>query len=295
MLSTAGGRRRARPPRPLILVALVALALSAAGAQGPERVLEAEAAQPQPLVKAEELARLLGVEIQTAGETLVLRGGGVVLTAFAGGAEVVVGGPGAGEASLSAPVERREDGWWLPLDAGDPFGLARTGPATLAGPDGQVWSLRVRPPPETSSRSAVRARVLRPAAGAVAVELRSAPAQGGAERRAWLTDLALVPLIAPEVREAVDDALAEAGAARALLLVVTARSDGARAEGVAIEADGRELLAPGERHATLAGDAEAIGPEAPWLALVWLPPGTRLDRPLTVRWQGAEVEVTFRR
>jgi hypothetical protein len=258
-------------------------------------VLEAEAAEPQPLVAAEDLARLLGVELQTAGEALVLRGGGVVLTAFAGSAEVVVGGAGAGEASLSGPVVRRDDGWWLPLDAGDPFGLARTGPTTLAGPDGQVWTLRIRPPPAAPSRAPVRARVLRPSPGAVAVELRSTPAPGGAERRAWLTDLGLVPLIAPEVREAVDAALAEAGAARALLLVVTARAEGARAEGVAIEAGGRELLSAGERHVTLAGDAEAIGPEAPWLALVWLPLGTRLDRPLTVRWEGAEAEVTFRR
>ena len=274
---------------------LGALALGAAAAQAPERVLEAEAAEPQPLVAAADLARLLGVELQTSGEALVLRGGGVVLTAFAGSPEVVVGGANAGEASLSAPVEAREDGWWLPLDAGDPFGLARTGPATLTGPRGRSWTLRIRPPPAAPSRPAVRARVLRPAPGAVAVELRASAGPGAAERRAWLTDLGLVPLIAPEVREAVDAALAEAGAARALLLVVTARTDGARTEGVAIEADGRELLASGERHVTLAGDADAIGPEAPWLALVWLPPGTRLDRPLTVRWEGAEAEVTFRR
>jgi hypothetical protein len=271
------------------------LALGVAGAQGAERVLDAEAADPQPLVAAEDLARLLGVELQASGETLVLRGGGVVLTAFAGSAEVVVGGAGAGEGSLSAPVEKRVDGWWLPLDAGDPFGLARTGPATLTGPGGRSWRLRVRPPPAAPSRPAVRARILRPSPGAVAVELRSADGADAAERVAWLTDLALVPLIAPEVREAVDAALAEAGATRALLLVVTARTDGSRTEGVSIDADGRELLSSGERHVTLAGDAESIGPQAPWVALVWLPPGTRLDRPLTVRWEGALVEVAFRR
>ncbi|NBC95326.1 MAG: hypothetical protein GVY27_03105, partial [Deinococcus-Thermus bacterium] len=99
------------------------------------------------MVAAADLARLLGVELQTSGEALVLRGGGVVLTAFAGSPEVVVGGANAGEASLSAPVEAREDGWWLPLDAGDPFGLARTGPATLTGPRGRSWTLRIRPPP----------------------------------------------------------------------------------------------------------------------------------------------------
>jgi len=57
----------------------------------------------------------------------------------------------------------------------------------------------------------------------------------------------------------------------------------------------RELLAKGARHETLAGDADAVAPDAPWIALAWLPAGTRLDLPLTIVWQGAAVEVTFRK
>jgi hypothetical protein len=278
-----------------LLVVAAALLAAAAGQAPPARVLAAEAAEPQPRVRAADLARLLGAELQASGDGLVLRAEGVVLTGFHGSADVLLGGTAAGEASLSAPVERRGDGWWLPLDAGAPFGLTRTGPTTLVDPRGRAWTLRVRPPAGQPGRPPVRARVVRPAPGAVAVELRSDAGPAHAARVAWLTDLGLLPLLAPEAREAVDAALAEAGASRALLLVVTSRTPGARAEGVALEADGRELLAAGERHVTLAGTADAVGPEAPWLALVWLPAGTRLDRPLLVRWEGAEAEVTFRR
>jgi hypothetical protein len=293
-------RRPSSRPLPAVrvhtlLLAVVTLLAVAAGQGPPARLLEAEAAEPQPWVRATELARLLGAELQTSAEGLVLRADGVVLTAFAGSADVLVGGATVGEASLSAPVERRGDGWWLPLDAGAPFGLVRSGPATLVDPRGRTWTLRVRPPARDDGVAPVRARLLRSAPGAVAVELRSEAGPDPAERVAWLTDLGLLPLLAPDAREAVDAALAEAGAARALLLVVTSQAPGARAEGVALEAEGRVLLAAGERHVTLAGSAAAIGPQAPWLALVWLPAGTRLDRPLVVRWEGAEAEVTFRR
>lgn len=264
-----------------------------AGAVG---VLEAEAADPQPRVRAAELARVLGVEATGDGDTLVLRGRDAILTAFAGSPDVLLTGVEAQETALSAPAERRADGWWLPLDAGAPFGLVRTGADTVRDGAGRDWILSVRAPRAVASPGSVRASVLRPAPGAVAVELRSEEAgPDGAERAAWLADLALVPLLAPEAREAVDAALAEAGAARALLLVVTSLRHGARAEGVAIAADGRELLAAGERHATLSGDPDAIRPGEPWIAVVWLPAGTRLDRPLVVAWEGARAEVTFRR
>lgn len=307
--SPRGGRAVARavrcvPPAARLAAAalLVATAWSTAPptarAQGlaPAGVLQAEAADPQPRVRATELARVLGVEATGDGDTLVLRGRDVVLTAFAGSPDVYLTGVEAQETALSAPAERRADGWWLPLDAGAPFGLVRTGADTVRDGAGRVWILSVRAPREVASPGSVRARVLRPAPGAVAVELRSEEAgPDGAERAAWLADLALLPLLAPEAREAVDGALSEAGAARALLLVVTSLRPGARADGVAIAADGRELLAAGERHATLAGDPAAIQPGEPWIAVVWLPVGTRLDRPLAVAWEGARAEVTFRR
>jgi hypothetical protein len=293
---------RLLPGAPRLLAAALVLAAGVAGSTswaqgpGPVGVLEAEAADPQPRVRATELARVLGVEATGAGDTLVLRGRDAILTAFAGSPDVLLTGVEAQETALSAPAERRADGWWLPLDAGAPFGLVRTGADTVRDGAGRDWILSVRAPREVASPGSVRASVLRPAPGAVAVELRSEESgPDGAERAAWLADLALLPLLAPEAREAVDAALAEAGAARALLLVVTSLRSGARAEGVVVTADGRELLAAGERHATLAGDPDAIGPGEPWIAVVWLPAGTRLDRPLVVAWEGARAEVTFRR
>ncbi len=295
----AGPSVTARRPRLRALALALAALLAWAGAQAPPAragVLEAEAADPQPMVRAADLARLLGVEKVVDGDTLVLRGEGVVLTVFAGSADGYLSGRATSESTLSAPVERRGQAWWLPLDAGAPFGLVRTGPDTVRDAGGRAWALRVRPPARVAAPDDPRASVLRPAPGAVAVELRSAETgPDGALRAAWLSDLALLPLLAPETRKVVDAALADAGSARALLLVVTARSAGARAEGVAIEVDRRTLVAAGARHDTLAGSAEAIAPGEPWIALVWLPVGTRLDAPLTVRWEGAAVEVVFRR
>lgn len=265
----------------------------AAGAAG---VLRAEAAVPQPLVRAGELARVLGAELTQDGGMLVLRGDGTVLTAFDGSPDVYLSDAAAGEEALSAPAELRDDGWWLPLDAGAPFGLVRTGSDTVTDARGRTWTLRVRSAAAARSDGRRRATVLRPREGAVAVELRSAESgPAGATRVAWLADLGLLSLSAPELRATVDAALSDAAGARALLLVVTSQRPGGRAEGVAVDTETGPLLGAGARHETLAGSPDAIGPDAPWIAVVWLPEGTRLDRPLTVRWEGAEAEVTFRR
>lgn len=282
-----------------ILTLLVGLGASWTSAQqetdATAGVLLALPGAPQPWVRADRLAHVVGAEVVADGSVLVLRTEGVTLTLFDGSVDGTAAGLRAGETSLSAPAERRPDGWWLPLDAGAPFGLVRTGPRTVKDARGRVWTLHVQPPERTASDDP-RATVLRPAAGAVAVEIVSEPDEDGVSDVAvWATDLALVPLLAPELRTVVDEALAEAGAARALLIIGTSRTAGASLEGISLSASGRELLATGARHETLAGSADAVGPGAPWIAVAWLPTGTRLDLPLTIRWHGAAVEVTFRR
>lgn len=282
-----------------VLTLVVGLAATWAGAQPPSEatagVLEALPGVPQPWVRAGALARVVGAEVVAGDAVLVLRTGRVTLTLFDGSVDGTLAGERAGEASLSAPAERRPDGWWLPLDAGAPFGLVRTGPSRVRDAGGRAWTLIVRPPARTTSDDP-RATVLRPARGVVAVEIVSEPGEDGASDQAvWATDLALVPLLAPELRTVVDGALADAGAARALLIVGTSRTPGASLEGIALSVAGRELLATGARHETLAGSAASVGPDAPWIAVAWLPTGARLDLPLTIHWQGAAVEAIFRR
>lgn len=281
----------------MTMLALVAWAPVSAqsGAETAAGVLVALPGVPQPWVRAEELAHVVGAEVVADRSVLVLRTERAVLTLFDGSADARVAGEQAGATALSVPAERRADGWWLPLDAGAPLGLIRTGPRSLEDARGRTWTLEVRPPVRTVGDDP-RATLLQPAPGVVAVEIVSEPgADGAAEHAVWLTDLALVPLLAPELRAVVDDALADAGASRALLIVGTSRTPGASLEGISLMDGERELLAAGARHETLAGDADAVGPDAPWIAVAWLPTGTRLDLPLTIRWQGAAVEVTFRR
>jgi hypothetical protein len=71
--------------------------------------------------------------------------------------------------------------------------------------------------------------------------------------------------------------------------------DGATFDGIEVSSGGGRLVAKGARHDTLAGRADSVGPDAPWIAVVWLPPGTRLDLPLRIEWEGVAAEVVLRR
>jgi len=290
--------RRTVPVVGLAVALTIGSVLASASAQGAHAyvgVLAAEVGSPQPWVRADELARLLGAERVEQDGMLVLRTARLAVTMFDGSADALLAGKGSVETSLSAPAERRADGWWLPLDAGAPFGLRRTGEEVLQDASGRRWRLQIEAPPRTVAPEP-RATVLRPAAGFVAVEIVSPPDAGGSSERAvWIADLALVPLLRPELREVVDASLTDAGAQRALLLIGTSQRPGASLQGVAVTASGRQLLAAGARHDTLVGSSTSVGPSEPWIAVVWLPPGTRLDAPLVLRWEGAEVEVTLRR
>lgn len=277
----------------LLVAAWVAGAFAGAThAQGEPRVLAAEAGDPQPWVRAEDLARLVGASLDGRDGRLVLRTADTTLTVFVGSADALIAGDAATEAALSAPVRVTGGEWWLPLDAGAPFGIRQAAPGTVVDAEGRSWTLDVAPPAAAASDDP-RARVLRPAAGVVALELRDAP-DSSADRAVWIADLALVPLARPELRALVDDALRDAGAARALLIIATSRRDGARFEGISVASGDRELVPVGARHDTLVGVASSVGPGAPWIAVVWLPPGTRLDLPLRIAWEGAAVEVVLR-
>lgn len=295
------------PPRPFrpraasiavaafLCVTLTAVAPSAvrAHAEVVAGVLPAVAADPEPRVGAEALARVLGASLYAEDGVLVLRVDGRALTLFAGSTDVTLAGAAASQESLSAPVLHDTDGWWLPLDAGAPLGLVRTDEHHVRGPDGRVWRLEVASPAVTAASA--RAEIVQAAPGVRGLQM-FAPARSGQEDGValWVSDLALAPLLVPGARAALDAALADAGSSRALLLIATALEDGSELQGPAVHGDSRQLLAPGERVETLAGSADAVGPDRPWIALAWLPAGVRLDLPLRVVWGGSEVEIAFR-
>lgn len=297
--SPPGESQHRRKVGPLLALAVVLLAGSALGsvawAQEPPvaGVLEARAADPQPRVRAEALARVLGASLSTDGDTLVLRKGGRALTLFAGSSDVLLAGGSAANETLSAPVQRDATGWWLPLDAGAPLGLVRTGETRVRGPDGRTWRLEVTAPRVTAASSRAEVVVLAP--GARGVHL-FAPGPSGEEDvlALWVSDLSLASLVVPGARAALDAALAEGGSQRGLLLIATSLTAGASIEGPALYAGSRRLSAPNERTETLAGGPDAVAPDRPWIAVAWLPPGVRLDRPVRVVWRGAEAEITFR-
>lgn len=262
-------------------------------AQAPDDVLEVRAGEPQPLIRAHDLAQLVGASIGEEGDVLVLRTADVALTVFVDSADVVVADGRPVETALSAPARREDGTWWLPLDAGAPFGLQRRSDDRIVNAHGETWRLLVVRP--AAAAPDPRVTVLEPAPGVIALEVRDqATSADSSERAVWIADLALVPLLAPELRGVVDAALREAGASRALVLVATSRTPGASFEGITVDVEGRRLVEAGARHVTLSGQADDVGPQTPWIAVVWLPPGTRLDRPLRIGWEGASADVTLR-
>ncbi len=272
----------------------------AASAAGPVAgTLAVTEADPQPWIALSDLARLLGAERVVSGDTVVLRADGVVVTAQVGSPDATVAGdlpPGlAGERALSAPLRRSGDEVLVPLDVAGLFGADRVGDERLRDPSGRLWALRIEPAARV--RTDPGADLLHPAPGVVAVELRT-PSDGGVPEAlaAWAVDLVMAPLVAPWTRAAVDAAAREAGDARALLLVVTSTEPEQRHPGLSLRPDGAEAWTEaGARHETIAGAQDAIGPEAPWVAVVWLPTGARLDRPLELAAGTVRATVTFRR
>ncbi|MEX2502567.1 MAG: hypothetical protein WD336_09340 [Trueperaceae bacterium] len=295
-----------RPSAPVVLPApwrwlLIAMLLAWGAAQaqpasdgdvaGTVTVMDGD---PQPWIRAADLARLLGAEWVVDGETVVLRADGAVLTGWIGSPDITFSGRPAGERSLSAPIRRDADGVWFPLDAAGAFGAARVADDRLVAPSGRAFALRIAPAARV--RTDPGATLLRPAPGTVAVELLSPGGDGAPDvLAAWVTDLTMAPLLAPWARAAVDAALADAGSARALLLVVTSLRPEQRHPGLSLRPDGMAATDPGARHETLLGSPDAIGPDAPWVAVVWLPTGARLDQPIEIRARATRATVTFRR
>lgn len=293
----------------------MAVLLALAGAAGAQPALPAERVGATVYVSAPTLARALGGHLRDGGDVLTVQAGdGGMLTVFAGDAEAVWSAPGAGvpEQALSAPAVRRDDGWWLPIDAAALLGMApEPGSARLApqgasgareavaaawrAPDGRVWHLRVaepRPPPAPP-----RAERVELTGGVSAVRLYGDGGGGGPEALSlMLLDLELLALAEPTQRARLDAALAPLRGRRALAALATALEPAELGlDRFTLSQDGRELQIAPHRWQTLEGDPARIAPDAPWWGVLWLPEGLRLDRPIVVRWREVEVEVRFRR
>jgi hypothetical protein len=274
-------------------VVLACTALAWAGAQGRAPV-DARADGPWTLVAGDDLARVLGAAASDDGRAFTLRATTGVLTVFADDADALwqpIGTAGPTIVSAALPARRIEGRWYLPEDLLGVLG-ARVDGAQLHLPDGSVRVL-VRPHAATVG-DASEVVLLGP--GVEALRLFVDGLDGVATVSLLAVDLGLLALAFPAQQAALDTVLRELRAEKALFLTVTATAPSAWQPAIYVLQDGREtLLTEPFSVQVLEGDPAFVAPDAPVVAVAFLPDDLDLRRPLTVRWAGVSGTWTLRR
>ncbi|HEX7004157.1 MAG TPA: hypothetical protein VF168_08210 [Trueperaceae bacterium] len=247
------------------------------------------------LVDAETLEAQLELLASEAAGVLTLSGRDGVMTLFQDSSEILwrpADGEGAREESLSAAVRRREDGWWLPVDALSFFGLwLRDGVAE--GPDNLVLRL-VFPPPAPVMGSG--GELVDLGAGVPGLRLFANGPDGPASQSLLLADAGLLGLALPDQRSAFDELVAGSGTDHPLLLLVTSASRGPWDTELKFSQGELSLVVRYPfRLRLLAGQPELVAPDAPITGVVLLPAQFDLRSPIEVSWGGTRATVTFRR
>lgn len=286
LLGNVGGRLAV-----VTLFAFVAAVAANALAQGiPARhgaggiVLEAEAA-----------ARRLGLMASGDGTSLTIRSPKGILTLFDGSPDVVWQPHDAiiaSEGSLSAPVSRGDEGWWLPADAFAYFDLW-VHDDVVEGADGLSADLAFPPPASLAGREG---ELVDLGHGVPGLRLYAAGQGGAASQSLLLADAGLLGLAMPGERSRFDELVDQAGRDHALIMVLTSLVE-EEWESVIWFSQGTsevEVRHP-FRLRLLSGGPAMVGPESPALGVVLLPESFNLREPITVRWGSARATITFRR
>jgi len=245
---------------------------------------------------AAPVARALG-DILTPGEgSLTWRADPGTLTVFADSPDALwqaAGDAGSTTLALSAPALFRDGAWYLPADALDSLGVRQQGDH-LVLPGGRTLALEV--PAPVVSGSGGRSEIDDLGHGVPALRLFAKDAAGGDGVAVAISDLDLLPLVAPSQRDAIDGALARIGRDKPLLVLVSSLAPSAWEASFVLEQGGRSLQVRFPyRMRMVQGSSMQVGPDAPAAAVLLLPPWFDLYRPLTVTWQGVRATVTFRR
>lgn len=292
--------RRAHLHRCLLLCACL-LGHQGALAQGAQ-VLPAMDRGGIIYLEAAPLALALGVVAVADGNVLTWRGEAAYTTLFSGSPDALSqpAGQGPQEVTLSAPVLQQGGGWFLPLDALPLLGVPV--PDDPRRPSQLTLTSGLRLPLHYFLEDTAAPAVI--TTGRASWEPAEPPLAGvrffdGDGVSLLLLDLSLLPLAAPLLTGAVDQALVRAHQANddhVLLLLVTALADRPWEARLLFQQEGRQLeLAPPFRLLLQQGEADRVTPHLPVVGAVLLPPSFNLYKPLQVTWGGAAAEVRFRR
>ena len=244
-------------------------------------------------VALDELARALGWNTSDGGSSLTVRSGGGVLIVFEASPEVYwqpQGGEG-GEVSLSAPVVRRQEGWFVPDEILGLMGLDVDGEAILAGT--RRLPLAYPLPFEPAGTLAEGLELGRGVRGLTLFVTGSA---GDETMSLLLVDAALLGLAFPEQQAEIDAFVASLERGRPVYFVLTALAASPWETSLHISQHGRSaMLRYPLEISVLEGEAGWVGPQAPVSGLILLPDWVNLREPLVVRWGESEARFQFRR
>ncbi len=280
------------------MATLCALLMAFAGAQAPVAAgapLTARADGPWTLVAGDDLARALGATTFAQDGALTLRLPTGVLTVFEGQPDALWQSARSSEPTsvwTALPVQVRDGRWFLPEDLLAVLRVAVEGDAVRL-PDGSLRSLAFEREP---TEAAATGQVVALGSAVEGLRLFAEGVAGEAAVSLLAVDLGLVGLAFPDQQAALDAVLRDLGDDKALLLIVTAVAEAAWQPAVFVTQDGREtLLSAPFAVQVLDGDPENVTPEAPVVAVAFLPPDVDVRRPLTLRWAGASGTWTLRR
>lgn len=255
---------------------------------------------PLALVSADDVARALGLDLVTTPTTITLRGAAGEWTGVArssDGTWMPAGGEATAVAWSSAVVV---DGgaWWIPVDATEVWGARLSGGVRWITPDGRSWRIEF---PLTADVAGTRGTVVQPFRGVATGEL---DLFGDGSVIAWIADPATLTLLRPELTSVVDAAWSTARERPSLVWIVTATRDVTslalprvslgREDGASIASQSSIEAGNGVTVEDLVGGRHAVGPESPWVAVVWLPPGSSISDLWRIDWGDANVELRFR-
>lgn len=244
-------------------------------------------------VALDEVARALGWSTSDGGSSLTVRSGNGLLIVFEASPEVwwqPQGGEG-GEVSLSAPVVRRQGGWFVPDEILGLMGLSIDGEAILAG----TRRLPLAYPPSIESAGTL-AEGLELGRGVRGLTLFAAGSAGAETMSLLLVDAALLGLAFPAQQAEIDVFVASLERGRPVYFALTALAASPWETALHISQHGRSaMLRYPLEVSVLEGEAGWVGPEAPVAGLIIFPDWVNLREPLVVRWGESEARFQFRR
>lgn len=255
----------------------------------------------QTYVSLSELARMRGYSVSEGADhkDLTVRSERGVLVVFDQSPDILwqpvaESREGEDERSLSAPVTRQVDGWYVPQELLRLLGYAATQDELILPGDRRV-AYRF-PAQSTLARGAGAYEVVELGNSVRGLTLYASGTVGPETLGLLLVDAGLLPLALPAERHALDEALAQLPPGRPLYFVLTSLAQSPWETSVVFTQGALRHVARYPQQLTLLeGSSSGVSPDAPVSGVMMLPSRFNLRAPVRVSWADVSAEFQFRR